>query len=137
MIDCALKEYFMRHGIFSWNELMASDPEKAKKFYGELFGWTFEEMPIAEGPMAGKIYVVAKSGDAMAAGILPKPDGCEAPDYWGPYVTVDNIEEALKKVKELGGEVTVPATMIPGVGSFSVIQDNAGAYLMLMEYSFK
>jgi hypothetical protein len=37
------------HGQFYWNELMTHDPERAKKFYGDTIGWTFEGMPMDDG----------------------------------------------------------------------------------------
>ncbi len=40
----------MSHGKFVWNELMTHDLAKAKKFYGEVMGWTFDAMP---GPNGG------------------------------------------------------------------------------------
>ncbi len=133
MANDALHEHFMKHGVFSWNELMTPDLEKAKSFYRELFGWTFKEETIAQGPMAGQPYVVAYAGEAMVAGMLPL---CapEVPPNWGSYVTVDNLDNALVKVEEMGGKVLIPGTPVKDVGSFAVIQDNTGAFLMLMEY---
>jgi predicted enzyme related to lactoylglutathione lyase len=135
MSECSLKEYFLRHGTFSWNELMTTDVDKAKEFYSGLFGWTYEEMPLDNGPLAGQSYVIAKNGDSMAAGMVPLVPGCEdIPPHWGPYVTVDNMEKALIKVEKLGGRIVIPATEAKGVGFFAVIQDTTDAYLMLMEY---
>ena len=37
------------HGHFYWNELMTRDAEKAKKFYGNTVGWTFEAMTMPDG----------------------------------------------------------------------------------------
>jgi predicted enzyme related to lactoylglutathione lyase len=33
-------------GNFCWNELMTRDVEKAKKFYGGVIGWSFDDMPM-------------------------------------------------------------------------------------------
>ena len=99
MSECGLKDYFMRHGNFSWNELMTPDLEKSKAFYGGIFGWTFKEDTIAEGPMAGQPYVVAHNGETMAGGMIPAPTGQEVPPHWGAYVTVDNMDQTLAKVK--------------------------------------
>ena len=54
------------HGHFYWNELMTRDAEKAKKFYGDTVGWTFEAMPMPDGT-----YWVAKMGDAYVGGLFP------------------------------------------------------------------
>ena len=39
-----MDEPFKTHGVFSWFELMTTDPKAAKDFYTKLFGWTTEEM---------------------------------------------------------------------------------------------
>ncbi len=35
-------------GTFSWIDLTTSDQEAAKGFYGELFGWEFDDMPVGD-----------------------------------------------------------------------------------------
>ena len=123
------------HGVFSWNELMTTDLQAARKFYGGLFGWTFEEMPISDGPMAGTSYVSAKAGGECAAGMMTKPpQPAHIPPYWGAYVTVDDMEASLAKVKELGGGVLLPKTPIKDMGAFAIIQDPQGAVLGLFEF---
>lgn len=59
------------------------------------------------------------------------------PPHWGCYITIKNIDEALLKVKTLGGTVIVPSTQIPKVGKFAVIQDLEGAVVSLMEYNLE
>lgn len=52
------------HGTFYWNELCARDIGKAKKFYAETIGWSFEAMPMP----GGGTYWVAKMADQPVAG---------------------------------------------------------------------
>jgi predicted enzyme related to lactoylglutathione lyase len=54
------------HGHFHWNELVTRDVEKAKKFYGDTIGWTFDGMPMPDGT-----YWVAKMGAAFVGGLFP------------------------------------------------------------------
>ena len=49
------------HGHFHWNELMTHDVEKAKKFYADTLGWSYEGMPMPEGT-----YWVASAGRPTA-----------------------------------------------------------------------
>ena len=43
------------HGTFYWNELLTRDVERAKAFYAETIGWSYEAMPAAGGvPPAGR-----------------------------------------------------------------------------------
>ncbi len=40
------KVVMTQHGAFSWNELMTTDVAAAKKFYGELLGWTLQDIDM-------------------------------------------------------------------------------------------
>ena len=125
-----------QHGVFSWNELMTTDLEGAKRFYGDLFGWSFEEMPISSGPLQGQTYVSAKIGEEYAAGLMPMPPGTEGMGPgWGAYVTVNSLAESLEKVKRLGGKIHLDVTPIPDMGSFAVISDPQGAVISLFEFT--
>src|SRR5579872_2104550 len=54
------------HGQFHWNELMTRNVEKAKKFYADTIGWTYDAMQMPE----GGTYTLAMSGDMPVAGIF-------------------------------------------------------------------
>lgn len=121
------------HGAFCWNELATSDAAGAKKFYTELLGWTLKEGDAA--PMAYTEIVV---GDKHVGGIYqsgPEFGGGDTPPHWTAYVSVDDVDAAVKKVEELGGKVRVPAMDIPHVGRFCVITDPQGASLALITLS--
>jgi hypothetical protein len=117
-------------GYFSWNELMTTDAGKAKKFYGELFGWQMEDIP-----MEGMTYTIIKVKGEEIGGIMnTPPKAAGVPPHWGAYVTVRDVDAAAKKVEALGGQIIVPPTDIPNVGRFSVIQDPQGAALSIITY---
>lgn len=119
-----------QHGAFSWNELMTNDVQGAKAFYGELLGWTLQD--YTPGDMD---YTVIKAGDNDVGGMMTIPDQAKGmPPAWGAYVTVDDVDATAARVEQLGGKVLVPATNIPEVGRFVVIQDPQGATLALITY---
>jgi predicted enzyme related to lactoylglutathione lyase len=123
-------EPFKTHGAFSWNELMTSDPQAAAKFYGELFGWTFDTMDSDKGA-----YRVIKVGGAGVGGIMKTPPNAgPMPPSWFGYVTVSDIDATAKRCTELGGKVLMPPTEIPKVGRFAVLQDPQGAVLNAITY---
>ncbi len=126
-------EPFKTHGAFSWVELMTTDPEAAKAFYVELFGWELEDSPCPGNE--GMTYTVVKVAGQPAGGIMPMspnvPPG--VPPHWGCYVTVDDVDVTVAKVEELGGQILVPPTEIPSVGRFSVIQDPQGAVIQVIK----
>lgn len=126
---------FKTHGAFSWAELMTTDQEGAKKFYGALFGWSLEDMP-----MEGMNYTVVKANEQDEKGVagimaMPKEVPPGTPPHWGNYVTVDDVDALAAKVGELGGTIIMPPKDIPGVGRFLVFQDPQGAVLSAITYS--
>ena len=124
-------ELMQHHGAFSWNELMTNDVEGAKAFYGELLGWTTEDMTTDCGS-----YTMANAGDKAVAGIMATPPQAEGtPPMWGAYVTVDDVDAMPGQIEKLGGKVLMPPQDIPDVGRFLVLQDPQGALLMLITYS--
>lgn len=127
-----MNEHFMKHGVFSWNELMTTDLKASKEFYSKLFGWTFEENPMEN----GEPYACVHAGETMVAGMFTKPKEvpAEVPPHWGAYVTVDDVDATVKQVAELGGTILVPPTDIPKIGRFSVLMDPQGAALNIITY---
>jgi uncharacterized protein len=119
-----------KHGAFSWNELLTTDPEGAKEFYSQLFGWTSHAMP-----MDGFDYTIVKAGESDEGGIMPiPPHAKDMPPTWGAYVTVDDVDATSALVEKLGGKVCIPPTDIPTVGRFAVIQDPQGAMISVITY---
>jgi predicted enzyme related to lactoylglutathione lyase len=115
-------------GRFIWREQISTDVERSKAFYGELFNWTFEVMP-----MPGMEYLVIKSGGAGIGGLMAPPPGAPPMSFWGTYLSVADVDAATAKAESLGGRVHVPPTDIPTVGRFSFVADPQGAALYLMK----
>ena len=108
-------------------ELMSTDAGKAKSFYGKLFDWTLEDMPMGDGT-----YTMVKVGEGTGGGIMKNPIP-NAPSSWLSYVLVDDVNKALEKAKSLGGKVMKDKTDVMGMGSFGIITDPTGAMLGLWE----
>lgn len=106
-------------------ELSTTDVDKAKAFYGKLFNWTLEDVP-----MPGMPYTLIKPGEGTGGGIMNQliPN---APSAWLAYVLVDDIDAATKKAKSLGATIMKDVTEVPGFGWFSIIVDPTGAPLGL------
>ncbi len=119
-----------QQGNFYWNELLTTDPEACKKFYGEVVGWTSREMDMGNGTK----YTIVKVGGKDTGGIM-KMDGPQfegvAP-HWMTYISVDDVDAALERAAANGGEVRAPAFDVPGVGRIGVISDPTGAVVSLM-----
>jgi predicted enzyme related to lactoylglutathione lyase len=121
-----------KHGEFSWNELLTTDPIAATKFYTQLFGWTTQDMPMPDFTYT----VVRQSGSDMGqGGIMPiPPDAKGMPPAWVSYVTVDDVDATAKQAEQLGGKITLEPRDIPEVGRFAVLQDPQGAAICIITY---
>lgn len=114
-----------RHGAFVWNELASSDVEKAKAFYAETLGWSYDSFPLPQGP-----YWVAKSGSwyvgglgGLEIGALP---GAPA-SYWFGFIEVDDVDARVAKAAALGATVIRAPHDVPNVGRLAVLSDPTGA----------
>ena len=115
-------------GRFCWVELQTKDPAAARKFYGELFGWTYDEMPMPQGT-----YAMARVGGKLVAGLMALPAEAAklgVPPNWGSYVAVSDVKASTDVAAQLGAKVLVGPTPM-GPGSFSVLQDPTGGVFML------
>ncbi len=117
---------------YSWSELVTSDIDAAKKFYGAVFGWKGETYGEAAGPMGG--YTEWKIGDRSIGGMMSRPPQmpAEAPDHWAVYFSVADIDATLAKLKELGGSVMMgPMPIEPGI--LAIVFDPQGAMFNVMQ----
>ena len=115
----------------SWLELNTTDPVTAVHFYSSTLGWEFEASQLPE----GGDYWVAKHNNKPVGGIfsLTQDDDQEIPPHWMTYMQVDNIQKAQEAAQVSGGDVTRPTLQLKGIGKLSIITDNDGALVGLIE----
>src|SRR5512143_1878530 len=111
---------------FVWHDLMTTDLEGSKRFYGELFGWQVKAM--GEGP-----YWVVNVGDQGIGGMMPLGPEANMPSHWMGYIGVASVADAAARVTGAGGTLHKGKTEIPEVGWFAVAVDPQGAPFMLFE----
>lgn len=112
-------------GRFCWYDLMTTDPEAARAFYGRVVGWG--TMPF-EG--AGTPYTMWTNGESPLGGVNALPEEARAagaPPHWLAYVSTPDVDATAGRVGELGGKVLMPPTDIPTVGRFAILADPQGA----------
>jgi predicted enzyme related to lactoylglutathione lyase len=107
-------------------ELSTTDVVQAKKFYGKLFDWKMEDIPMG----AGAAYTLIKVGDGTGGGLM-KQMMPGAPSAWLAYVLVDDIEAATAKARKLGATVVKDVTEVMDAGWLALIVDPTGAPLGL------
>jgi hypothetical protein len=118
-------------GVFVWDELMTTDVEGAKAFYGEVVGWESRDMDMGN----GIVYVLFSIGGADRAGCAPLPPGAEGmPPAWLTYLGVEDVDATVEKAKSLGSTmVFTEPTDVMTVGRLAVIADATGAAVGLFK----
>ncbi len=115
-------------GKFVWHDLMTDDVEAARRFYGGLFGWEFNE---TRGPR-GNSYLLAHADGVYFAGMVAFADAAGGANQsrWLPYVSVDDVDDALTRTTANGGRVAVAARDVD-LGRVAAITDPEGAAIGL------
>jgi predicted enzyme related to lactoylglutathione lyase len=108
-------------------ELNTTDVGKSKTFYGQLFDWKLQDVPLGD-----ITYTTVDVGSGTAGGILKNPMP-GAPSMWLPYVLVDDIVASTAKAKSLGATVIRDVSEITDMGWLSIIMDPTGAGLGLWQ----
>lgn len=111
-----------REGKPTWIDLATSDLDRARQFYGTVFGWTFE----ASGPEYGGYVTAAKDGRVVAGLMLNDPQW-NSPDGWTTYLHTADIDRTLQAVTTAGGQSCSGAMDIPDKGRMAIVSDVAGA----------
>jgi len=106
-------------------ELSTTDLPKARTFYGRLFDWRLEDVPVGN-----MTYTMIKVGEGTGGGMMASPVP-GMPSAWLAYVQVEDVGASTQKAKSLGAKVLKDVTEVPGAGWFSVIVDPTGAALGL------
>jgi predicted enzyme related to lactoylglutathione lyase len=119
-------------GTFSWADLSTTDPYAAKQFYGQIFGWTLEDMPAGD----AATYTMAQLDGRYVAALSQMREDQRAqsiPPYWQSYVTVYDLDERAERVESLGGRLLAPPFDVLTSGRMAVAQDPTGATFALWE----
>ena len=110
-----------------WFEIPADNPERAKKFYGSLFGWKIDKFP----GVTDYWHIDTGGGDDTPDGGLMARKHPEQPIT--NYVNVKSVTESMAKVEKLGGTICKPTTAVPQMGYFVICQDTEGNEFALWE----
>ncbi|MFQ5907601.1 MAG: VOC family protein [Thermoplasmata archaeon] len=105
-------------------ELPIKDTDRAKKFYGDLFGWTFQDIPEMN-------YTLFEPANPPGGGMFIPQEGQFAPQGVLNYILVEDTDAKAKEIEAAGGEILVPTTEVPGNGWFVVFRDPEGSVLAI------
>lgn len=99
-------------------EIQAENPERAIKFYQDVFGWEFEKW--GENPYWMVMTAEKDSKEpGINGGLLPRPCPPPAPEQgtnaFVCTVQVDNYDDIEKKILAAGGKVAMPKFALAGM----------------------
>jgi len=111
-------------GVPCWIDTSQPDPEAAVTFYGDLFGWEFQDaMPPGS---EGKYFIAQIRGGAVAA-VGSIPEAAPPAAMWNTYVWVDSADVAAVNVSDAGGNVVMEPFDVMDAGRMAVFADPEGA----------
>ncbi|MDQ6928265.1 MAG: VOC family protein [Actinomycetota bacterium] len=109
-------------GAPCWVDLMSSDVERSREFYGELFGW--EAQPPNE--EFGGYFNFTKDGVLVAGGMASQPAPAPS-DVWSVYLATDDAVKTVETARAEGSSVHVDPMAVADLGTMAVITDPGGA----------
>jgi predicted enzyme related to lactoylglutathione lyase len=115
-------------GKFVWFEYVSKQAPKAQGFFGELFGWSKQNVP-----MPGGDYTMIALGERTIGGYLDTPAGVPAQAHWLTHLRVGSATEAAAKVKALGGTIMKEPFKVGEFGTMAVALDPHGGAFALWQ----
>ncbi|MFF9046952.1 VOC family protein [Streptomyces parvulus] len=110
-------------GTPCWVEAQLSDVEAGRRFYGELFGWTFEETEES---------VRASLDGEPVAGLVRKTDG-RMPTVWTVYFHTPDARALAERIRTGGGQVVTPPHPVGDLGTAALAADPEDAVFALWQ----
>ncbi|MCX5235027.1 VOC family protein [Streptomyces prunicolor] len=111
-------------GVPCWVDAQLPDLAAGRRFYGELFGWTFEEA------YGGSVWA-RKDGEAVA-GLAHKADG-RMPTVWTVYFATPDVVRLSGRIREAGGQVVMAPVALGELGTAALAADPEGAVFGLWQ----
>ena len=128
----------MSHTVVHF-EIPADQPERAVKFYRELFGWEIKHLGPAGATGIEYWLVQTVPTDAegkptepgVNGGLMRRMMPGQAPVN---YISVEDVDEFARKAERLGAKVVVPKMPVPGMGWFVQLKDTEGNVFAIWEH---
>ena len=111
-------------GVPCWVDVQLPDVEAGRRFYGALFGWTFEEA-------YGSTVWACLDGEPVAA-LVRKRDG-RMPTVWTVYFATPDAAALAEGIRAAGGQVVVPPAPVGRLGIMALTADPEGAVFGLWQ----
>jgi predicted enzyme related to lactoylglutathione lyase len=105
-----------------------TDHTGLKDFLFGVFGWQFA-------PFGDNYFITDNHQTGVSVGVNKNERAAIGSGTPNVYIDVTSIDETFARARSLGGDVAVPKSMIPGMGSFGFIKAPDGNLIGLFEMS--
>jgi len=116
-------------GQIAWRDLTVPDAASIRDFYSSVVGWRAE--PVDMGGYSDFNMLPAAGSEPVAGICYDRAGNANLPAKWLIYITVEDLEQSLRRCVELGGKV-IDGPRKAGQQRYCVIQDPAGAVAALI-----
>jgi predicted enzyme related to lactoylglutathione lyase len=116
-------------GTPAWVELTVRDTERARDFYGALFGWDFDQAPL---DTSGYLNAL-KDGQPVPGIGEAQPGEPNSQPRWITYIATDDVDASIRRVTEAGGSVLEQPRDVLDLGRTAVAADPTGAVFGLRQ----
>ncbi|WP_165396111.1 VOC family protein [Streptomyces sp. F001] len=120
----SVREAAYAEGVPCWVDAQLPDVEAGKRFYGELFGWTFEES------YGGTVW--AYHDGEPVAGLAHKPDG-RLPTVWTVSFATPDAEALCRRILAADGQIVTAPIPVGELGVAALAADPEGAVFGLWQ----
>jgi predicted enzyme related to lactoylglutathione lyase len=107
-------------------EIAADEPERAVKFYDDVFGWKTSKW---DGPVDYWLVKTGEDAEGIDGGIARRRPGSVTMFS----MEVPSADEFAAKVVEAGGKIVRPKSAIPGIGWIVYCEDTEGNAFSIMQ----
>jgi predicted enzyme related to lactoylglutathione lyase len=122
-------------GKIVWHDLITDAPEASKQFYGELFGWEFEEATIELGLFSRIDYTLIRLNGRLIGGMVDQAQLQSKEDIsqWISVLSVSDVDAAAAALAAAGGSVLTAPVDLAERGRLAVVADPQGALFTLLQ----
>ena len=112
-------------------ELCADDPERAVKFYDEVFGWKTQKW---DGPQSYWLLETGEEGQpGINGGLMKRSENPLPPSSATNTIDVPSVDDYSQKIAGHGGKVVMPKFAVAGIGYMAYCEDTEGNIFGIME----
>ncbi|RYD58034.1 MAG: VOC family protein [Sphingobacteriales bacterium] len=116
-------------GRMLWADLTVDNADAVSDFYATVVGW--EKQGLDMGGYDDYVMKETESGEGISGVCHARGANSNIPPQWLLYVTVPDLDKSLEDCLKLGGKMIGDKRKMGPNGTYCLIQDPAGAYMML------